>query len=214
MREVMATKEIKNAGAGKQLNDSRLSAVNDIALQTQILMVAAKCFKRFGVRRTRLEDIAKEAGVSRPLLYKIYGSRQALMEILIAKEVEDIINDQATYLTSYSSFSEAIVEGSVRGIERSRKAKLLSDLMANNTALQMPDLVLDDSKPLKAIAMRIWQPVFEMGRASGEVSGDLSDDDLFEWLMSVHYMFLLRNELGADRIRRLLALFLSLRAKN
>jgi len=210
----MATKEIKNAGAGKQLNDSRLSAVNDIALQTQILTVAAKCFKRFGVRRTRLEDIAKEAGVSRPLLYKIYGSRQALMEILIAKEVEDIINDQATYLTSYSSFSEAIVEGSVRGIERSRKAKLLSDLMANNTALQMPDLVLDDSKPLKAIAMRIWQPVFEMGRASGEVSGDLSDDDLFEWLMSVHYMFLLRNELGADRIRRLLALFLSLRAKN
>lgn len=201
-----------NASASDCPADNRLSAVNDLELQKRILNVAAKCFKRFGVRRTRLEDIAKEAGVSRPLLYKIYGSRQALMEILIAKEVEDIINDQATYIASYSSFAEAIVEGSVRGIERSRKAKLLSDLMANNTALQMPDLVLDDRKPFKAIAMRIWQPVFEMGRASGEVSAALTNDDLFEWLMSVHYMFLLRNELSADRIRRLLGLFLSLRA--
>jgi AcrR family transcriptional regulator len=208
----MATKRAINLSVSNTVKESRLSAVNDLALQAQILNVAAKCFKRFGVRRTRLEDIAKEAGVSRPLLYKIYGSRQALMEILIAKEVEGIINDQATYIASYSSFAEAIVEGSVRGIERSRKAKLLSDLMANNTALQMPDLVLDDRKPFKAIAMRIWQPVFEMGRASGEVSAALTNDDLFEWLMSVHYMFLLRNELSAGRIRRLLGLFLSLRA--
>jgi AcrR family transcriptional regulator len=208
----MATKRAINLSVSNTVKESRLSAVNDLALQAQILNVAAKCFKRFGVRRTRLEDIAKEAGVSRPLLYKIYGSRQVLMEILIAREVEEIINDQATYIASYSSFAEAIVEGSVRGIERSRKAKLLSDLMANNTALQMPDLVLDDSKPFKAIAMRIWQPVFEMGRASGEVSAALTNDDLFEWLMSVHYMFLLRNELSADRIRRLLGLFLSLRA--
>ncbi|MFT6593176.1 MAG: AcrR family transcriptional regulator, partial [Zhongshania sp.] len=193
----MATKRAINLSVSNTVKESRLSAVNDLALQAQILNVAAKCFKRFGVRRTRLEDIAKEAGVSRPLLYKIYGSRQALMEILIAKEVEGIINDQATYIASYSSFAEAIVEGSVRGIERSRKAKLLSDLMANNTALQMPDLVLDDRKPFKAIAMRIWQPVFEMGRASGEVSAALTNDDLFEWLMSVHYMFLLRNELSA-----------------
>jgi AcrR family transcriptional regulator len=208
----MATKRAINLSVSNTVKESRLSAVNDLALQAQILNVAAKCFKRFGVRRTRLEDIAKEAGVSRPLLYKIYGSRQVLMEILIAREVEEIINDQATYIASYSSFAEAIVEGSVRGIERSRKAKLLSDLMANNTALQMPDLVLDDSKPFKAIAMRIWQPVFEMGRASGEVSAALTNDDLFEWLMSVHYMFLLRNELSAGRIRRLLGLFLSLRA--
>lgn len=208
----MATKRAINLSVSNTVKESRLSAVNDLALQAQILNVAAKCFKRFGVRRTRLEDIAKEAGVSRPLLYKIYGSRQVLMEILIAREVEEIINDQATYIASYSSFAEAIVEGSVRGIERSRKAKLLSDLMANNTALQMPDLVLDDRKPFKAIAMRIWQPVFEMGRASGEVSAALTNDDLFEWLMSVHYMFLLRNELSADRIRRLLGLFLSLRA--
>lgn len=208
----MATKRAINLSVSNTVKESRLSAVNDLALQAQILNVAAKCFKRFGVRRTRLEDIAKEAGVSRPLLYKIYGSRQVLMEILIAREVEEIINDQATYIASYSSFAEAIVEGSVRGIERSRKAKLLSDLMANNTALQMPDLVLDDRKPFKAIAMRIWQPVFEMGRASGEVSAALTNDDLFEWLMSVHYMFLLRNELSAGRIRRLLGLFLSLRA--
>ena len=202
------------SGTAVPVKDNRLSAVNDPELQTRILDVAAKCFKQFGVRRTRLEDIAKAAGVSRPLLYKIYGNRQALMEILIAREVEGIINDQAGYLKNYSSFSEAIIEGSIKGIERSRKAKLLTDLMANNTALQMPDMVLDDSKPFKAIAMRIWGGVFAMGRESGAFNAELSDDDLFEWLMSVHYMFLLRNELDTDRIRRLMRLFLSLHSSS
>lgn len=192
--------------------EARPSAVNDLELQGRILDAAAKCFRRFGVRRTRLEDIASAAGISRPLLYKIYGNRQALMELLIAREVEEIINDQAVYLQDCQGFSEAIIEGSVKGIVRSREAKLLTDLMANNTVLQMPDLVLDKTKPFNAIAMRIWGPVFELGRSTGELSKDLSDDDLFEWLMSVHYMFLLRNELDTDRIRRLMGLFLSLRA--
>jgi AcrR family transcriptional regulator len=189
---------------------AKLSAVNDTELQASILKAAKKCFDRFGVKRTRLEDIAIAAGISRPLLYKIYSNRQKLIETIIAQEVTQIISAQANYLKQCGTFAEAIVEGSLVGIQFSRKAHVLSDLMANSTVMQMPDLVLDKEKPFNAITMKVWKPVFDMGRASGEVSADLSDDDLFEWLMSVHYMFLLRNELDADRIRRLLKLFLSL----
>lgn len=42
----------------------------------QILDAAYRCFTRHGVRRTTMEDIAREAGMSRPAVYQYVSNKQ------------------------------------------------------------------------------------------------------------------------------------------
>jgi len=50
--------------------------------QARILNAALRCFARYGYARTGMTDIAKEAGVSRTALYKIYPSLEEVFRAL------------------------------------------------------------------------------------------------------------------------------------
>ena len=48
-----------------------------------ILAAAQECFLRYGYARTRMEDVARAAGVSRPNLYNYYPSKEAIFRAVI-----------------------------------------------------------------------------------------------------------------------------------
>ena len=49
-----------------------------------IAEAARLCFEQWGVQRTRMDDIAKKAGVPRPALYRYFASKDALvMEVMV-----------------------------------------------------------------------------------------------------------------------------------
>lgn len=54
------------------------TAERDSARRAEILEAAKKCFLRFGYGKTSLDDIAQEAGLSRPLLYRKYANKEAI----------------------------------------------------------------------------------------------------------------------------------------
>ena len=51
--------------------------------RAQILKAAESMFQRYGVSKTTMDDIAKEAGVSRPTVYRYFGDRDSLITALI-----------------------------------------------------------------------------------------------------------------------------------
>jgi TetR/AcrR family transcriptional regulator, transcriptional repressor of aconitase len=53
-------------------------AERDSARRAAILEAAKNCFLRFGYGKTSLDDIANEAGLSRPLLYRKYANKEAI----------------------------------------------------------------------------------------------------------------------------------------
>ena len=61
-----------------------LSADPDEARQ-QILAAAERVIMRYGVPKTTMDDIGKEAGVSRPTVYRYFGDRDALLGALIER---------------------------------------------------------------------------------------------------------------------------------
>lgn len=83
----------------------------------QILTAARLCFANSGFKATSVDDIAVEAGVSVGLLYRIFGSKTAIVEAIILEQVEaqlvqafDIISsspttgiDQAKVLKSFEA---------------------------------------------------------------------------------------------------------------
>jgi AcrR family transcriptional regulator len=54
----------------------------DSARRAEILEAAKICFLRYGYGKTSLDDIAKAAGLSRPLLYRKFANKEAIFAAL------------------------------------------------------------------------------------------------------------------------------------
>ncbi|HET9621597.1 MAG TPA: helix-turn-helix domain-containing protein [Kofleriaceae bacterium] len=58
------------------------SADRDAARRREILEAAKTCFLKFGYGKTSLDDIARAAGLSRPLLYRKFANKEAIFTAL------------------------------------------------------------------------------------------------------------------------------------
>ncbi len=183
-------------------------AAESAPVRRRVLDAARDCFKRFGVVRTRIEDIAQAAGISRPLLYQYFDGRQGLIAALAEDEIERIIEENRKRLPVGAGFAETVVEGSLAAIDIGRSETLLAELFEASTLDDLPSLLLDPTRPPYAAVSGLWKPVFDRARETGELRSDLSDADLIEWLASVHYAFLLRSDVDPKRQRELFELFL------
>ena len=56
----------------------------------KILDAARTCLERFGVRRTTLSDIAREAGLSRPTVYRHWPDIDSLLADLLTREMRRV----------------------------------------------------------------------------------------------------------------------------
>ena len=54
------------------------SKVSDAARRKVIVDAARDCFLQYGFGKTSLDDIARKAGISRPLIYRKYKNKEAL----------------------------------------------------------------------------------------------------------------------------------------
>jgi AcrR family transcriptional regulator len=55
----------------------------------EILRGARWCFLHFGFKKTSLEDIARRAGISRPLLYRVFKNKEEIFAGLLADDFDD-----------------------------------------------------------------------------------------------------------------------------
>jgi len=61
---------------------------NKAQKREQIFTAANKCFMQYGYVKTTFKDIAKTAGISRPVLYSYFGNKNELF-ITMTKELHD-----------------------------------------------------------------------------------------------------------------------------
>ncbi|SHG80542.1 transcriptional regulator, TetR family [Jatrophihabitans endophyticus] len=71
------------------LRDTVLAAVDDLA-------------RRRGWAATTMADVAKAAGVSRQTLYNEFGSRPALVEAYVAREIETLVDAVGTAVRAHA----------------------------------------------------------------------------------------------------------------
>lgn len=59
--------------------------------EEKILDAALRAFTRYGVKRTNMADIAKEAGISRQTLYKSFGSKDHVLRTHLRLYTESVV---------------------------------------------------------------------------------------------------------------------------
>lgn len=58
-----------------------------------IMDAAQRLFLRFGVKRTSMNDIAEEAGLSRQTLYKAFANKDAVLQAMIRSLANKVVQD-------------------------------------------------------------------------------------------------------------------------
>lgn len=93
-------------------------------------------FLRYGYRRATMDDIAREVGVSRPALYLVFSSKEAVFRDVVEAGLDEILRDIEAGLRAQSSLAARLRHvfevSSVRSFEIVSRSPAASELMESS----------------------------------------------------------------------------------
>ncbi|QIL74003.1 TetR/AcrR family transcriptional regulator (plasmid) [Diaphorobacter sp. HDW4B] len=165
-----------------------------ISNETRLIEAALRCIANNGISKTFVEDIAQEAGLSRPTAYRTFGTRKALLEGVAAHCANRMKDTMRKRLTRYKSFSDAVVLGSTEALDMARKDKVLILVFEALGDSGLERYLLDPKGPVIGYTLNAWNDWFDDARKSGELRPDVSNDELATLLTAGNVFFLLRTD--------------------
>src|ERR1700757_5168352 len=76
----------------------------------RILAAAERCVDRHGIRKTTMDDIASEVGLTRPNVYRYFADRDDLLMELNTRHARALIDRTHKSISRQSSLPDRIVE--------------------------------------------------------------------------------------------------------
>jgi AcrR family transcriptional regulator len=150
----------------------------------RILEVAAHCFAKNGFARTRIDDVAATAGVSRALVYNHFGSKEELARAVQDHMLEEWSASVDRALAEAPSCGEALAAWLRVNLADTRRRPLLLAMAAADAA-QMR-LGFEESARR---AMAEWRDklvaLLRQGQATGEFRADLDVETTAEVLRAM-----------------------------
>jgi AcrR family transcriptional regulator len=185
-------------------NPAAASTEADADRREAIVAAARACFQKWGLARTRMDDIAQRVGIVRPNLYRYFPSKEALAAAVSAEESRRINAARRKRIPIEGPVAELIASSIVLGLRLARQDDYLIDLLRLENRELVPETMSS-----AAARHEYWQPILDHGRARGELRPDLGDDDIVRWLGAIQLHFLENPELypTIDAIERDVRLF-------
>ncbi|MHB8696287.1 MAG: TetR/AcrR family transcriptional regulator [Solirubrobacteraceae bacterium] len=176
------------------------------SVRERIHEAALACFGRHGIRRTTMDDIAREAGLSRPAIYYYFENKDSLIVETVLRQQAASHRRQTEQLAGRVHGIDAIVEAASLGIELAL-ADPASQLLTRPESERLTAFALrsDGARELQAA---FWSPLLADARRRGELRTDLGDDELILWIIFVQFSVVTNGSLfgwsDSQSIRRLL----------
>jgi AcrR family transcriptional regulator len=161
---------------------------NEDDARERLLNAAEVCFERQGLRRTTIEDVAREAKVSRSTVYRYFDGRGDLIVAAHLRENQAVNEKVKSLMSRPGSFSERFLEATIRSIYAIRSGKYLPLMLSPEGAL-LASKSITASKAFYDNARATMKPFVERAKAEGEIRADLELDDLIEWNVRIIFSF-------------------------
>jgi AcrR family transcriptional regulator len=184
-----------------------LAEIEDPALLDRVVEAARRCFARYGVDRTTMNDIAKEAGIGRTGVYRLGLTRPEITEAAIVSRLRELGEGIRPIADRDARFAELLLDTSIATVDAARSDPELHHLLDTTATVSLHRLITGRDSAMQAIVLDVIGPMLRRGRERGEMRADVSDDRAVEWLRGVYLMLMLREDLDADAERALIADF-------
>jgi len=83
---------------------------DEVEARRRIMDAAVRCVQRFGVDKTGIADIAREAGVTRPTVYSYFGGRERVLHAAMLHAARNLSERLAEHVRSFTDPRDQIVE--------------------------------------------------------------------------------------------------------
>ena len=187
-------------------NTALRSFQRDLSVEDKIVEATVKCFNRFGIYKTSMDDIAKMAKVSRPTIYRYFQSRHHLVVEVLVREIRDHTRLLVPLFKEYKYPPEALVEGIVFAVSAAQDHPHTKIILSDEGS-ELLSKVAGSDQALLAAMSEMWLPPLSRWREEGYLRPGIKLDDLTLWIT-----FYMHNTLGKadfmsitpERMRRML----------
>lgn len=189
---------------------AKLPAVSfqrDMRVEDKIIDATVKCFQRFGINKTSMDDIAKVAKVSRPTIYRYFPSRHHLAIEVVVREIRDHTRLVTPILRDIKFPPKAMLEGIVLAVSTARDHPYTRIVLSDAGAELLARVPGTDQALLDAMGEQ-WLPSLTRWRETGYLKPSVRLDDLLLWIT-----FYMQSSIGKgdflaiseERMRRMLS---------
>jgi AcrR family transcriptional regulator len=127
--------------------------------RARIVDGALSCLARQGTVKTTVDDIARQSGVSRATVYRVFpGGKVEVLASVVDTEVAHLFSGLGVRMGAADSLPDVLVNGIVEAYTRITEHPALSYLVAHEPDVVLGHLAFDDSNRLLATATRFVGP--------------------------------------------------------
>lgn len=98
----------RKGASTRRVGRRKRSAETGPGTEERLITAAAAAFGRYGYERARLEDVAAQAGITRPSLLHHFSSKRALYEAALAHALEALERDVTAALVVMDAYDERV----------------------------------------------------------------------------------------------------------
>ncbi|MGZ4689357.1 MAG: TetR/AcrR family transcriptional regulator [Acidimicrobiia bacterium] len=157
------------------------------ALRERILAATLVSLARYGVAKTTLEDVAKEAGCARATVYRYFGGKQQLLHAVVAHESQRVLTAIDAAARPGLALEDALVAMATTAAHELLEHDALQFVLAHEPELVLPFVTFDGSDTFIAVTGAALAPTFAGFLPAAEA------DRAAQWCIRVFLAYL-----GAD----------------
>jgi AcrR family transcriptional regulator len=117
----------------------------------RIIEATLSCFGRYGVAKTTLDDVAREARCSRATIYRIFPhGKDSVVEAVVAAEIERLFGAIAARIEGLDDLEGLLLAAMQEATERVEAHAPLQFLLAHEPGLILPHVTFANFGPLLA----------------------------------------------------------------
>ena len=166
----------------------------------RILTAAERCIDRHGIRKTTMDDVASEVGLTRPNVYRYFADRDDLLIELITRHARALVGRARKPISRQGSLADQIVEKILYTADHGRRDPLTRHVIdPDATSLGKRMIASGTTEMCRA---EMWDPLLDAAVANNELPPGLPRSDIHVWLSNVTKMVMRGLEDGDGGVRR------------
>lgn len=143
-------------------SSASLLAAEPVSLEQRIIAATLRCVSRWGVAKSTLDDIAREAGCSRATVYRVFpGGKDVVLLAVVRHEMEAVLDDVAAASRAATSVEDLLAIVLWHGVHAVRTHEALCYLVEHEPGVILPWISFDGLDPLLDLVTSFVAPLAE-----------------------------------------------------
>ncbi|MDB6060088.1 MAG: TetR/AcrR family transcriptional regulator [Verrucomicrobiaceae bacterium] len=155
----------------------------------QILDAACSCYAANTIYKTSMDNIAREAKISRTTIYRYFENRDEVLTGVLVRAVAEINARIRERVEPSETFAEYLVESQALLVEMVPQVPLFVLFLREQSAVM--SRICIGSAEVAALMIDFYQDRFIAAQATGEVRTDVDIGQMIDWITHISSSYLL-----------------------